>query len=330
MKKKGKIVLVSVALIAGLTTVWFLTRPPKKLYEIEQVAKTTVAQTVSVTAELVPEQYADLSFSGVATVKKVLVSRGDTVKAGQWIAILDSSVLNEQLKDANISLSIALENEKFARRTWSKLKKEERAAKKLATDQARQKVTTVQTQIALATLTAPIGGVVTKLDVREGETALSGKVVARISKGTGLVLEARVPEADITKLKNGMEATVTFDALTKDDVFRSNVYEIEPAATVVQDVVSYVTRFRLADADDRLREGMSATIDAVTAKAENVLAVPFRAVIREGAKNYVELSQDGLTALKREVVLGLEGDEGMIEVKKGLSSNDIIVTAKVK
>ena len=108
------------------------------------------------------------------------------------------------------------------------------------------------------------------------------------------------------------------------------MYEIEPAATVVQDVVSYVTRFRLADAEDRLRAGMSAPIDAVTAKAENVLAVPFRAVIREGAKNYVELSQDGLTALKREVVLGLEGDEGMIEVKKGLSSNDIIVTAKVK
>jgi len=331
MKKKSKIVWIVIltAAVAG-SVAWFSTRPPKALYETEKVSRATVAQTVSVTGELVPKTYADLSFSGMGTVGKVLVSRGDTVNAGQTIATLDTSVLRSQLADANISLAIAVENEKLARRNRRILKKEEVAAKKLATEQARQQIRIIATQIAESAVVSPIDGIVTKLDVREGETAAVGSVIGRISRGKELILEARVPEADVVKLKTGMSSTATFDALTKDDIFHATVYEIEPSSTVVQDVVSYVTRFSLTDVDPRLREGMSATIDTVTAKSENVLAVPFRAVTREGGKAFVDLSSDGLASERREVVLGLEGDEGMIEVKSGLSEGDSVVTAKVK
>ncbi|NTW89985.1 MAG: efflux RND transporter periplasmic adaptor subunit [Candidatus Moranbacteria bacterium] len=335
MKKKTKIVwIVILVILIGGTTAWFSTRPPKKLYETEKVSRTTVAQTVSVTGELVPREYADLSFTGVGTVEKVLVSRGDAVKAGQVIATLDTSVLRSQLTNANLALSVAVENERLARRgrvtPWEKLAPEEREAKRLATEQARQQVRTLATQIAQTSVVSPIDGIVTKLDIREGETGLAGSVFGRVSKGDDLVLESRVPEADITKLKVGLEATVTFDAFTKDDIFRAGVYEIEPSSTVVQDVVSYVTRFKLIDTDPRLREGMSATNDAITAKSENVLAVPFRAVTREGGKAFVDVSPDGISSKRREVVLGLEGDEGMIEVKSGLSESDYVVTAKVK
>ncbi|MEI6650470.1 MAG: efflux RND transporter periplasmic adaptor subunit [Candidatus Moraniibacteriota bacterium] len=335
MKKKTKIIwsVIIVAIVAG-GSIWYATRKPAALYVTESVSRTTVAQTVSVTGELVPQTYADLSFGGLGTVKKVMVARGDTVKKGQLIATIDTSVLFSQLESANVALSIAVQNEQLARRgrvtNWKKLAPEEREAKILATEQSRKAVQTIRTQIARSTLVSPIDGVVTKLNVREGETAMAGAVVARISKGDGLALEARVPEADINKLKLGMDADVTFDALTKDDIFHATVYEIEPASTVVQDVVSYVTRFRLNDADARLKEGMSTTIDTVTAKSENVLAVPFRAIIREGTKNFVELSADGLTVSKKEVTLGLEGDDGMIEVKQGVSQGDPVVTSKVK
>jgi len=330
MKKKSKIIwIIVLAVIIGGGVAWFMTRPPKALYVTEPVSRTTVSQTVSVTGELVPQEYADLSFAGIGTVEKVLVSRGDTVKAGQTIATLDTSVLRSQLDNANISLSIAVENELLARRKWDMLKPEEKAAKKLVTEQARQQVRIIGTQIAQSAITSPIDGVVTKLDVREGETALAGSVVGRVSKrDSGLVLEARVPEADITKLKVGMDSTVTFDALTKEDIFHATVSEIEPSSTVIQDVVSYVTRFRLSDADARLKEGMSTTVDTVTAKADNVLAVPFRAIVREGTKNFVDLSSDNLTSTRHEVTVGLEGDDGLIEVKSGLSEGDSVVTAK--
>jgi RND family efflux transporter MFP subunit len=335
MKKKRKIVwsIILVIIIASCVA-WFMTRPPKKLYETEKVSRATVAQTVSITGELVPADYADVSFAGVGTVEKVLVSRGDAVKAGQKIATLDTSVLRSQLANANLALSVAVKNEQLARRgrttSWSSLASEERDAKKLATEQARQQVRTLTTQIAQTSVVSPMDGFVTKLDIREGETGLAGSVFGRVSKGDDLVLESRVPEADITKLKVGLEATVTFDALTKDDIYQADVYEIEPSSTVVQDVVSYVTRFRLTHPDVRLREGMSATIDAITAQSENVLAVPFRAVTRDGKKAFVDVSADGIASHRREVVLGLEGDEGMIEVKSGLSEGDPVVIVKVK
>ncbi len=330
MKKKGKIIWsVIVIVVIGGMSAWYFTRPPKALYVTEQVSRTTVSQTVSVTGELVPREYADLSFAGIGTVEKVLVARGDTVKAGQTIATVDTSVLRSQLQNADISLSIAEANEALARRKWSMLKSEEKDAKKLATEQARQAVRIIQTQINQSALVSPIDGVITKLDVREGETAIAGSIIGRVSKqDSGLVIETRVPEADIIKLKLGMDSTVTFDALTKEDVFHATVSEIEPSSTVIQDVVSYVTRFTLSDADARLKEGMSTTVDTVTAKADNVLAVPFRAVVREGTKNFVDLSTDNINSTRREVTLGLEGDDGLIEVKSGLSEGDVVVTAK--
>ncbi|NTW13901.1 MAG: efflux RND transporter periplasmic adaptor subunit [Candidatus Moranbacteria bacterium] len=336
MKKKTKIIwgIVIVVAIAGLSY-WYVNRKPTALFVTEQVSRTTVEQTVSVTGELAPRVYTDLSFNGAGTVKEVLVARGDFVKAGQTIATIDTSVLRSQLANANITLSIAEQNEQLARRgrvvSWKKLAPEEREAKILATEQARHSVQTLRAQITQTTLVSPIDGIVSKLDLREGETALAGKVIGRISDddSSDRVLEARVPEADINKLALGIGATVTFDALSKDDVFHASVYEMEFSSTVVQDVVSFVTRFWLLDGDDRLREGMSATIDTVTAKSANVLAVPFRAVVREGTKNFVDISRDGLTTERREVTLGLEGDDGMIEVKSGLSEGDPVVTSKV-
>lgn len=335
MKKKSKIVwsVILVAIVAG-GVIWAVTRPPKKLYETESVGRMRVAQTVSVTGELVPREYADLSFAGLGTVSKVLVARGDTVTAGQTIALLDTSVLRSQLSAAQVAVRIAEEAERLARRgrttSWENLAPEERQAKILATEAAWQQVRTLSTQITETAVISPIDGIVTRLDLRDGETALAGNVFGRVSKERTLILESRVPEADIVKLAVGMGADVTFDALTKDEVFRVGISEIEPSATVVQDVVSYVTRFDIHGRDERLREGMSATIDAVTAEAEDVLAVPYRAITREGDRASVEVSNDGIATERREVVLGLEGDEGMIEVKSGLSEGERVVVAKVK
>ncbi|NTW75693.1 MAG: efflux RND transporter periplasmic adaptor subunit [Candidatus Moranbacteria bacterium] len=335
MKKKTKIVwIVILVILIGGTTTWFLTRPPKKLYETELVGRMRVAQTVSVTGELVPREYADLSFSGLGTVSKVLVERGDTVVAGQTIAMLDTSVLRSQLAAAQIAVRVAEESERLGRRgrttSWEKLAPEERKAKILATEAARQQVRTLSTQIVETAVISPIDGIVTRLDLREGETALAGNVFGRISKDRTLILESRVPEADIVKLSVGMGADVTFDALDKDDVFRGNITEIEPSAMVVQDVVSYITRLDIYNPDSRLLEGMSATIDAVTAEAENVLSVPYRAIIREGGRVFVDVSGNGISIEHREVILGLEGDDGMIEVKSGLSEGESVVVAKVK
>jgi len=336
MKTKTKIIWgVVVVLIIGGGIAWFMSREPEALFETEAVTRETVARTVSVTGELVPSEYVDLSFPKVGTVEQILVEEGDTVTAGQALIKLDSATLRAQLETANIALDIAVENEKLARRgrtkDWDDLAPEERESIKLASEQARQSVRTVLTQLADNTLVSPIDGTVSRVDIREGETAIAGNAIVRVSSPSGAFeLESRVPEADITELRAGMTGSVTFDSLSSDDVFPATMTGSDVAATVVQDVVSYVATFSLDREDDRLREGMSATIDIETARAENVVAVPFRAIVREDDRTYVEIPTGPTTSERREIEIGIEGDEGLIEVKHGLSEGEEVIVSRKK
>lgn len=331
MKTRTKIILMVIFLaVGGAAVAWYLTRTPEAPFTTEKATRETVARTVSVTGELVPSEYVDLSFQRVGVVRGIPVSEGDAVKAGQTLAILDSATLEAQLREARLAVSVAEENEKLARRIWDTLSPEEKEAKKLATEQARQAVRTILTQIGQDRVVSPIDGTVSRVDIREGETALAGSAVFRVSSASGVFeLESRVPEADITELGPGMTAVVTFDSLPSDETFPATITESDIAATVVQDVVSYMVTFSLDRDDERLREGMSATIDIETEKAEGVVTVPFRAIVREGGRTYVELPR-GMEAERREVEIGVEGDEGLIEVKSGLSEGEEVIVSRKK
>jgi multidrug efflux pump subunit AcrA (membrane-fusion protein) len=150
-------------------------------------------------------------------------------------------------------------------------------------------------------------------------------VIARVAQDGDFLIEARVPESDIAKVTMDMRAQITFDALSPDEIFDAEVVEIALSSTTVQDVVSYIVKFHLAKTDDRLKDGMTANIDIETAKKENVLLLPFRALVKEGGKTYAEVKRGENQLEKVEVATVLEGDEGLVEIKSGLKEGDEIV-----
>lgn len=320
MKKK---IIIGILIVIGIGGFfWYRSWLNVEVVPTETVRRGDVVETVSVSGELVPVSYADLSFPGSGTLDSLLVKEGDAVEEGMKIASLDREVLWSQLKEARIAVQIAEETEKLARRDWDGLKPEERLAKKLATEQARENARTIKEQMEKNVLLAPFAGTISKVDVRANEVVAIGKRIVRLVQGNDFMIESRVPESDITKVAIGMMADVTFDAFSSDDHFQATVIEIDPASTVVQDVVSYLVKFKLSDTDDRLREGMSANIDIETAKRKNVLTVPFRALSKEAGKNYAEVKRGENQFEKIEVKTGLEGDEGVIEILSGLSEGD--------
>ncbi|OGI15550.1 MAG: hypothetical protein A3E38_02320 [Candidatus Moranbacteria bacterium RIFCSPHIGHO2_12_FULL_54_9] len=316
--------IIVLALVGGFF--YYRSRSTGEPVQTETVKKGDVSEMISVSGELVPTTYADLAFSGTGVISSIAVKEGNSVRAGQAIATLDSPVLESQLNEARIAQAIAEESEKLARHGWDDLKQEERNAKKLASEQARENVRTVIAQIGDRTITAPFEGMVSKLDAREGEVATLGQTIARVAQAGDFVIEARVPESDIIKVSLGMQAEITFDAFRSDEIFDAVVTEIDPASTVVQDVVSYVVKFRLENIDARLKDGMTANIDIETAKRENVLTVPFRSLVKEGDTTYAEVRQDDGTFVRTAVTTGLEGDDGTIEITSGLKEGDVITT----
>lgn len=327
--KKFWVWIVLIALIGGGG--YYYLRPKAVAPETEEVRRGTVAETISVTGEVVPGTYADLSFQQVGSLVSVLVKDGEMVEKGQTLATIESPVLSAQLREARVALQVAEQTEILARRHWDSLKPEERTAKKLATEQARAGVNTVRAQMVNNVLRAPFAGTITNLEARVGETVGVNDNIMRLAVGTLLQVEARIPESDIALLHPGMRATMTFDALQQDEVFDATITTIDTGATISDAVVSYMITLSLDQNDPRLRDGMTANVDIESAKSDGVLIISYRALERDGEQYFVNvLGVDGKTE-QREVKIGLEGDGGEVEIKNGIREGEkVTIGAKQK
>jgi HlyD family secretion protein len=176
------------------------------------------------------------------------------------------------------------------------------------------------------TLKAPMNGTVTVLNYKKGEVI--GTAAQDFGKllSMDFLLEAKVPESDIAKVKLGQQAEVAFDAFPSNERLHAEVADIDPASTVIQDVVYYKIKLAVKEKDARLKAGMSADIDIRITQAENALWLPSRAIKKDGTQEYVEkLATDGKTLTRFSVTTGLRGDESKTEIKQGVNQGDTVV-----
>ncbi|HEX8974661.1 MAG TPA: biotin/lipoyl-binding protein [Patescibacteria group bacterium] len=189
--------------------------------------------------------------------------------------------------------------------------------------------------LAKVILKAPSNGQITQVNNKVGEIlgattmSSSGQLGApfALMNSFDLIIDANVPESDISKIQLGQNAKVTFDAFTSQDVYQAQVIEIDPASTTIQDVVYYAIKLKVDNADLRLKAGMSANIDIKTGGADNVLMIPLRAVKTDSSNNKtVDVLQSDNTVKTVKIQTGLQGDEGLVEVKNGIKEGDKVVT----
>jgi len=176
-------------------------------------------------------------------------------------------------------------------------------------------------------LRAPANGIVKEVNFKAGEVigATSAGAFAKMIS-YDFILEAKVPESDVAKVKVGQNGEAVFDAFSVDEKFSSTVVSIDPSATVVQDVVDYVVKLSMGKDDLRFKDGMSADIDVLVAQKENVLMIPERAVKDQNGKKIVQVLENG-KPVDKEVKLGMKGDEGVVEVTNGLEEGELVVTS---
>lgn len=235
-------------------------------------------------------------------------------------------VAEEQASLAKVSAENAVESAKAKIKTVES--KFTRAARSASVAQARAAYESTLINLAKATLISPVNGIITEVNNKPGEVLGTGVIKESFSRVMSLdmLIQSQVPESDIVKVKLAQSAKVTFDALTQQDVFDAEVIEIDPASTVVQGVVYYKIKLKLNNVDARIKPGMSANIDIATAEKKDVVTIPMRAIKKEDEKEYVEILLTNNMTRKVYVETGLEGDEGMIEIKSGLKGGEKVVT----
>lgn len=190
---------------------------------------------------------------------------------------------------------------------------------------ARAALRAAEVERSFAVITAPISGVVASVTTQEGETVaagLSAPTFLTIVDLDRLQVNAYVDEVDIGKVAVGQEATFSVDAFPARD-FSGRVGAIYPTATIQDNVVKYVVAIDLAvDSANVLRPEMTTTV-RIALEARNALAIPGRAVRREGGQTVVHLRRDGRTEV-RPVRLGWR-DGLWVEVVDGLAEGDEIL-----
>jgi len=188
----------------------------------------------------------------------------------------------------------------------------------------RCSLTNAQVLLSFATITAPISGVIASVATQEGETVAAGlnapTFVNIIDLGRLQVL-AYVDEVDIGKIKVGQHVVFTVDAFPAND-FEGKVAAIHPSATVQENVVKYVVGVQIITPyEGQLRPEMTASV-ILQLEARNVLAIPARAVQREGGRHIVMACVNGRPE-PREVRLGWK-DGPWTEVAGGLEEGQEI------
>jgi RND family efflux transporter MFP subunit len=199
----------------------------------------------------------------------------------------------------------------------------------LTAEEARVKsleaaVQNAQAQLLKTIIFSPIAGIVTKQELKVGEIAPASITVISVISEKQFEVEANVAEADIAKIKIGNTANVTLDAYGSDVVFDAQVVKIDPAETIIDGVPTYKITLQFGKEDSRIKSGMTANLDILTDKRENVLAMPNRAIIgKNGGKGARILVNGILTEVN--IKIGMRGVDGNVEILDGLKEGDQVI-----
>jgi len=182
----------------------------------------------------------------------------------------------------------------------------------------------IQDQINDSSLVAPRDGIVTKINGEVGETASTASEFISIITAENFQIKANISEVDISKIKIGDEVEITFDALGPEKEFKGEVVEIDPAETEISGVIYYKVATMFSGDAEIIKPGMTANLDIMTARKENVLLIPFQALKEKDGKKYVQVLE-GDIAKDVTVEVGLRGDVDL-EILNGLKEGQDVVT----
>jgi HlyD family secretion protein len=198
------------------------------------------------------------------------------------------------------------------------------------------------------TYTSPIDGVVTRVNVEEGEVAMigtmnqPGTVLVVISDLSVMEATVEVDETDVVDIESGQEARVTVDAFP-DTTFSGEVTEVATSPIIVPTAAGpapgatdYEVKITLADQLPAARSGLSASAEVVTARRENALTIPIqslvvRPVADDSASSGGVVEKEGVFVVRDgearfvPVRVGISGDR-YFEVVSGLEAGDRVVS----
>ncbi len=185
----------------------------------------------------------------------------------------------------------------------------------------------IDSQIRETKMFAPIEGVIKNIVVEEGEIVSANQNCASMISDDFYQIEAYINETDVAKIKVGNRTEIIFEAFGSQKPFNGEVIKIDPAQTIVENVVTYKTTFKIDNFDPIIKPGMTADVDIITAQKDNVISVPQRAIIKKNGQTFVSIMEN--SQIKEvQVAVGIKGSSGDVEIISGLKEGQEVIVSQ--
>jgi len=270
-------------------------------------------------------------------VVEVLVENNQLVKKGDIIVILDSSDEESNIRDSQLNVSSAqIQYDEVAREFDNKTLEEtwKRDSAQNSLNQKMNQLNDAYEDLEDYKIESPFDGIVTGLNVEVGDSISRDEILASIITEK-LQAEISLNELDAVKVKEGLPAILTFNALG-DQEFEGEVLKIDTIGDVNSGVVSYDVVISFETSNEFLKPGMSVDVDIEIENAEDVLLLPVSAIKEDRKGNEYVLVVDSGYAInpesneleKRILETGIT-DNISLEVVGGLAEGELILIENI-
>jgi HlyD family secretion protein len=285
---------------------------------VEEVKKGRVESWVRAPGKVQPERLVQVSSNIMGRVRGLSVREGDRVRRGDLLLILDDeryksarSGMDAALQAAQADLDLSEAELALSRQTLAR--QEKLFTESLTSDEALQSART-QVRVGEARVAAsrenlrgrratlaettkdldetvfrsPIDGVITALNVEEGENVMTGTmnnpgtVILTVADLDTMQVEADVDETDVVRIRPGLHTRVRVDAW-EDSVLAGTVTTVgmsgrRGTVSAQQQATNFQVEVRIDTPPEGLRPGMSADVEILAGEKDSALVVPIQAL----------------------------------------------------
>ena len=330
MKKKWLWLGLGAAVVIGLFAIGIAKNAQGKVQAVQlaRVRMEDITSRVRAPGKIEPMTQIKVSADIPGKIVRLAVKEGDSVRRGQLLLQIDDAQYRANYDQAAAALASAREHQSEAENNFvrqkalfekSLLSQAEWDQANTTYDRARIAVATARQEVARARaalegardnlskcrFVAPIDGVVSALNVEQGEIVITGTMnnpgtqILVVSDLSRMLVRADVDETDVVDMKLGQKAKITVDAIP-DTSFVGTVTEIGNTAkrsttATVEGQTNFEVKVVFDPQVSEVRPGMTADVEIETGTREKTLGVPIQAVV---VRTQRELERAGRKGVK--------------------------------
>lgn len=186
---------------------------------------------------------------------------------------------------------------------------------------AKQNVQQAQKAVESTTITSPIAGTISEINVTENQIAPPNTALATVVNLNPIIATFYVNSYQVALLKESMPATLTIGGLVEE--IESTIQTVSPTINLQTNL--FKVEIAIQNDSELIKGGMRVTALIDLGGIEKATVIPIDSVLYDENSPYVYLAKNGVV-VRQNVILGIRSGD-VIEVHEGITKDDLVVTS---